>query len=92
MYFKIFYKNIKIEWVLCEFYEPKVSEITNKIIENTKNVKILSYGNFQCNNEKDLKYIYKILKKESLKTHKEKERNNENLPNLIEESIKQFIA
>ena len=92
MYFQIFYKNIKIEWVLCEFYEPKVSKITKVIIKNTKETKIISYGNFLCNSEKDLKFIYKILKKESLKFYKEKEFNNANLPNLVTESIKQFIS
>jgi len=83
---------MKIEWVLCEFYEPKVSQITKYIIENTQNTTSISYGNFLCDNEKDLKFIYRILKKESLKVCKEKEFKNDNLPNLIIESIRQFVS
>lgn len=78
---------MKIDWVLCEFYEPQVSIIIDKILKNTKNTKIISYGNLFCKNKNDLEIIYKILIKEYLK----KEKTKQNLPNLLEESIKQYF-
>lgn len=88
MYFNIFYKKIKINWVLCEFYEPNTTIITKKILEKTKNVSIISYGNLLCKNKRDLEIIYKILTDEYKRWEEQREKEDKKLPNLILESIK----
>jgi len=80
----IYYKKLKIDWVLCEFYEPTISNIINEIIRNTMTTEIISYGNLSCRNKKDLKIIEKIL----LTEYRKREDKADKLPNLIEETIK----
>lgn len=87
MKFAFYYKKLKIDWVLCDFYEPEVSIIIDKIIRETRFTKVISYGNFLCSSKEDLEIIYKILTTEYLKRENEKQY----LPNLIEEKLKQFF-
>ena len=84
MIFTIYYKKIKIDWVLCEFYEPTTSIIIDKIMKNTTTTKIISHGNFLCKSRKDLKIIDKILFNE----YKKRQYEADKLPNLFEETIK----
>lgn len=91
MYFTIFYKKLKIDWVLCEFHEPTVTMLIEKILKKTKNTKIISYGNLLCKSKKDLDIIYKILKDKYHEIIKQKKAECDNLPNLLIESIKLFL-
>ena len=84
MIFTIYYKKIKIDWVLCEFYEPTTSIIIDKIMKNTTTTEIISYGNFLCKSRKDLKIIDRILFAE----YKKRQDEADKLPNLFEETIK----
>ena len=84
MIFTIYYKKIKIDWVLCEFYEPNTSIIIDKIKKNTTTTKIISYGNFLCKSRRDLKMIDKILFNE----YKKRQSEADKLTNLLEEIIK----
>lgn len=78
---------MKIDWVLCDFYEPNTTQIVNKILQNTKKTSIISYGNLLCKNKKDLEAIYKIL----INEYKNLEKGKKEIPNLIIESINQMI-
>ena len=84
MIFSIYYKKIKIDWVLCEFYEPTTSIIIDKIIKNTTTTKIISYGNLLCKSRKDLEIIDGVLFTE----YKKRQDEADKLPNLFEETIK----
>ena len=90
MYFSIFYKKLKINWVLNEFYHSEVKYIVEKILENTKNTTVISYGNLLCKSKKDLNKIYKILTEEYYNIQKRKENDFNNLPNLLSETMIQF--
>ena len=87
LYLSIYYKNQKIDWILCQFFEPDASRIIKEILKKTSGTKIISYGNLYCPNKKELKKIFKILKKEFFLLEKHREK----LPNLLVESIKQFF-
>lgn len=88
MYFSIFYKKLKINWVLCEFYGTDVPNIVENILKKTENTAVLSYGNLLCKSKYDLEIIYKILTEEYIKIQKQKEKEFNNLPNLLLESTK----
>ena len=91
MHFSIFYKNFKINIVLCEFQESDTSRITEKILEKTSDTKVITRGNLRCKNKKDLNIIYKIINEEFIKILKQKEVRYNNSPNLVIESIKQLL-
>lgn len=84
MIFSIYYKKIKFDWVLCEFCRPTTSIIIDKIMKNTTDTELISYGNFLCKSRKDLKKIDRILFTE----YKKKQDEVDKLPNLFEETIK----
>lgn len=87
MRFTFYYKKLKIDWVLCDFYEPELSVVIDKILEETQFTKVISYGHFLCSSKEDLEKIYEILTIEYLK----KENEKQYLPNLLEEKLKQFF-
>ena len=82
--FTIYYKKIKIDWILCEFYEPTTSIIIDKIMKNTTTTKIISHGNLFCKSREDLEIIDRILFTE----YKKRQDDANKLPNLFEETIK----
>ena len=91
MYFNVFYNKYKITWRLSKFQKPKSIEIITRILKETKDTTLISYGNFLCKDNDDLNIIYEILMEESLNNKKEKELSLANSPNLLYESIKYFI-
>lgn len=91
LHFSVFYKKFKEDWILCDFIEPSITKITNKILNNTKNTIVFSYGNLLCKNKQDLEIIHEILMQESLEFIKQKESEYKKMPNLLIEPIKQLI-
>jgi len=85
MFFSVYYRKMKIDFVLYEFFGAKTLEITNRIIKDTQNTTTLSYGHLLCKNKKELKIIQKILEEEYYKT-----KDKIILPNLLIESIKKL--
>ena len=63
-YFYIFYKKLRIKWVLCNFSREEINSITNNVLECLPTVKSPFYGVLSCEKEEDLYRIYEILKEE----------------------------
>ncbi|MBE7713296.1 MAG: hypothetical protein E7Z87_06100 [Cyanobacteria bacterium SIG26] len=88
MKFTVFYKKLKIEYILYDFTNSEIIEITNKILLLTNNVKIISLGHLYCDNKKDLHILEKTIFDELCIIKKERTNKFHRLPNLIKESIK----
>ena len=86
-YISIFYKNMKVLWVLEEFNNNEAYNISKQILPYTKNTKYNGICRaFICQSKKDLKIIYDIL----LSTYMKKQSKIANI-NLAELSISQFL-
>ena len=89
-FINIYYKNMKIQWVLQEFNNKEASNIANLILKYTKCTTYNPiYRTFLCKNQADLKIIYKYLYS---RYHKHLETCNFPSINIIEESLLNFCS